>query len=49
MQELASGRDEGIKKVKDGKAWGYFSIPTNYSQSYVERYGDVTVSNTRIS
>ena len=49
IQEIASSRDEGIKKVKDGKAWGYFSIPTNYSQSYVERYECVTISNTRIS
>lgn len=49
IQELAGSRGEGIKKVKDGKAWGYFSIPANYSQSYVERYGGVTVSNTRIS
>lgn len=35
--ELASSVDEGISKVRDGKAWGYFNVPVNYSQNYVER------------
>ncbi|XP_065888001.1 ABC transporter G family member 20-like isoform X2 [Dysidea avara] len=31
--DIAEGRD----KVQDGSAWGYFSIPKNYSQNYIER------------
>lgn len=49
VQEIAGSRDEGIKKVRDGKAWAYFNIPTNYSQSFVERCGSATVSNTIVS
>ena len=37
VQNSASSRDEGIKKVRDGKAWGYLYISANYSQNYVNR------------
>ena len=29
---------EGIDKVKDGKAFGFFSIPYNFTANYVAKY-----------
>lgn len=49
VQKLASSSDEGIEMVRDGKAWAYFSIPADYSKSYIERCGNVTVSDMIVS
>ena len=46
VQKLAYDYDEGIEKIEDGRAWAYFEIPPNYSENYVYRYGNVTVSVT---
>ncbi|XP_065887972.1 ABC transporter G family member 23-like isoform X2 [Dysidea avara] len=35
--ESAINVGEGRDKIKDGSAWGYFSIPKNYSQNYIDR------------
>ncbi|XP_065887981.1 ABC transporter G family member 20-like [Dysidea avara] len=35
--KLARDTEEGVEKIEDGWARGYFSIPVNYSQNFIER------------
>ncbi|XP_065887955.1 ABC transporter G family member 20-like [Dysidea avara] len=35
--KLASDVGEGVEKIEEGYAWGYFSVPKNYSQNYIDR------------
>ena len=37
IQEFTSDPDEGIKKVEDGIAYGFFKIPANFSTNYLMR------------
>ncbi|XP_065915503.1 ABC transporter G family member 20-like [Dysidea avara] len=33
----ADNMAEGINKIQEGEAWGYFSVPKNYSRNFIER------------
>ncbi|XP_065909104.1 ABC transporter G family member 20-like [Dysidea avara] len=35
--KLASDISDGIEKIEEGKAWGYFNIPKEYSKNFIER------------
>ncbi|XP_065885768.1 ABC transporter G family member 20-like isoform X2 [Dysidea avara] len=35
--KLARDTAKGIEKIEEGSAWGYFIIPENYTQKFIER------------
>ena len=39
---------EGVSKIEDGDAWGYFSVPENYSRDFIERFAIIAYSDTMI-